>query len=83
MDVTSHPAQGYYELNAYPVRTLKTLGATLIAGSDAPVNTRDPQPFVNMALAVTRADGGKAGEVAKTKVLETFFMGAKVYRRAE
>jgi predicted amidohydrolase YtcJ len=136
-----HPAQGYYELNAYPVRTLKTLGATLIAGSDAPVNTRDPQPFVNMAVAVTRAipgqpplniaqsvplrdvidaytingaqylkrdkvagsieagksadfivldrdilalaDGGKAGEVAKTKVLETFFMGAKVYQRAE
>lgn len=136
-----HPAQGYYEKNAYPVRTLKTLGATLIAGSDAPVNTRDPQPFVNMAVAVTRAipgqpplniaqsvplrdvidaytingaqylkrdtvagsieagksadfivldrdilalaDGGKAGEVAKTKVLETYFRGTKVYRRAE
>jgi len=136
-----HPAQGYYELNAYPVRTLKNMGAVLIAGSDAPVNTRDPQPFVNMAVAVTRAipgqpplniaqsvplrdvidaytingaqylkrdkvagsieagksadfivldrdilalaDGGKAREVAKTKVLETFFMGAKVYRRSE
>jgi predicted amidohydrolase YtcJ len=136
-----HPAQGYYEKNAYPVRALKTLGATLIAGSDAPVNTRDPQPFVNMAVAVTRAipgqpplniaqsvplrdvidaytingaqylkrdrvagsieagksadfivldrdilalaDGGKAAEVAKTKVLKTFFMGAKVYQRAE
>jgi predicted amidohydrolase YtcJ len=136
-----HPAQGYYELNAYPVHTLKNMGAVLIAGSDAPVNTRDPQPFVNMAVAVTRAipgqpplniaqsvplrdvidaytingaqylkrdkvagsieagksadfivldrdilalaDGGKAAEVAKTKVLETFFMGAKVYQRAE
>lgn len=49
-----HPANGYYEQNAYPVRSLKAAGATLIAGSDAPVNTRDPQPFVNMALAVTR-----------------------------
>jgi predicted amidohydrolase YtcJ len=136
-----HPAQGYYELNAYPVHTLKNMGAVLIAGSDAPVNTRDPQPFVNMAVAVTRAipgrpplniaqsvplrdvidaytingaqylkrdnvagsieagksadfivldrdilalaDGGKAAEVAKTKVLETFFMGTKVYRRPE
>jgi predicted amidohydrolase YtcJ len=136
-----HPAQGYYELNAYPVRTLKTLGATLVAGSDAPVNTRDPQPFVNMAVAVTRAipgqpplniaesvplrdaidaytingakylkrdkvagsieagksadfivldrdilalaDGGKAAEVAKTKVLETFFMGTKVFQRPD
>jgi predicted amidohydrolase YtcJ len=136
-----HPAQGYYELNAYPARTLKTLGATLIAGSDAPVNTRDPQPFVNMAAAVTRAlpgqaplniaesvplrdvidaytingaqylkrdkvagsietgksadfivldrdilalaDGGNAGEVAKTKVLKTYFMGTKVFQRPE
>jgi hypothetical protein len=136
-----HPARGYYEQNAYPVRTLKTLGATLVAGSDAPVNTRDPQPFVNMAVAVTRAlpgkpplniaqsvplrdvidaytingaqylkrdkvagsieagksadfivldrdilalaDGGKAGEVAKTQVLETYFMGTKVYQRPQ
>ncbi len=136
-----HPANGYYEKNAYPVHTLKALGATLIAGSDAPVNTRDPQPFVNMAVAVTRAlpgqpplniaesvplrdvidaytingaqylkrdkvagsieagksadfivldrdilalaDGGKAGEVAKTQVLKTYFMGAKVYQRPE
>jgi predicted amidohydrolase YtcJ len=136
-----HPAQGYYELNAYPVRSLKTKGATLIAGSDAPVNTRDPQPFVNMSVAVTRAipgqpplnigesvplrdvidaytingaqylkrdkvagslesgksadfivldrdilalaDGGKAAEVAKTQVLETYFQGAKVYQRTK
>jgi predicted amidohydrolase YtcJ len=136
-----HPAKGYYELNAYPVRSLKNLGATLVAGSDAPVDTRDPRPFVNMAMAVTRAipgkpplniaesvplrdvidaytingaqylkrdkvagsiesgksadfivldrdilslaDGGKAAEVAKTQVLETFFMGSKVFQRAK
>ena len=49
-----HPANGYYELNSYPARTLRDAGAILLAGSDAPVNTRDPQPFVNMAMAVTR-----------------------------
>jgi predicted amidohydrolase YtcJ len=133
-----HPAHGYYEQNAYPVRTLKNLGATLIAGSDAPVDTRDPRPFVNMAMAVTRrlpgrpplnsaqsvplrdaidaytingakylkrdpeagsievgksadfivldrdilalADADKADDVAKTQVLETYFMGTRVYQ---
>ena len=49
-----HPAGGYYERNAYPVRALRDAGAILIAGSDAPVETRDPRPFVNMAMAVTR-----------------------------
>src|SRR5579872_1976954 len=49
-----HPARGYYETNAYPVRSVKAAGGTLAAGSDAPVNTRDPQPFVNMAIGVTR-----------------------------
>jgi len=111
----------------------------LIAGSDAPVNTRDPQPFVNMAMAVTRrlpgrtalnasqgisirdavdaytingarylgrdavagsievgksadfvvvdrnilalADGDHADDVAKTRVLETWFRGKAVYVR--
>ncbi len=55
-----HPADGYYERNAYPVRSLRDAGAILVAGSDAPVDTRDPQPFVNMASAVTRAAKGLA-----------------------
>ncbi len=134
-----HPADGYYEQNAYPVRSLKEAGATLLGGSDAPVNTRDPQPFVNIAMAATRrlpgkpplnaaeaipvrdaidaytingarylgrdheagsieagksadfvvldrdilalADGGRAEEVGKTRVLETWFMGKAVYVR--
>lgn len=138
-DAALHPADGYYEQNAYPVRALRDAGATLIAGSDAPVNTRDPQPFVNMAMAVTRrlpgrpalnagqsvtirdvidaytingarylgrdavagsieagksadfvvldrnilalADGGKADDIAKTRVLETWFRGKAVYVR--
>jgi hypothetical protein len=54
-----HPRGGYYEKNAYPVRALKDAGAILVAGSDAPVETRDPQPFVNMAMAVTRRLPGR------------------------
>ena len=56
-----HPVDGYYEKNAYPVRALKDAGAILVAGSDAPVETHDPRPFVNMAMAVTRRlPGGSA-----------------------
>jgi predicted amidohydrolase YtcJ len=49
-----HVPGSYYEENSYPVRSTKEAGAILVAGSDAPVNTRDPQPFVNMAIAITR-----------------------------
>ena len=134
-----HPRDGYYENNAYPVRSARNAGATLVAGSDAPVDTDDPRPFVNMAIAVTRrvpgqpplnpgqsitirdaldsytingaryltvdretgsietgksadfvvvdqdilalADMGKADDIARTHVLETWFMGRKVYQR--
>jgi predicted amidohydrolase YtcJ len=54
-----HPAGGYYEKNAYPVRSLRDAGAILVAGSDAPVDTSDPRPFINMAMAVTRAIAGQ------------------------
>ncbi len=54
-----HVAGSYYEANTYPFRAAKDAGATLVAGSDAPVNTRDPQPFVNMATAVTRRIPGE------------------------
>jgi predicted amidohydrolase YtcJ len=54
-----HVAGSYYEENTYPFRAAKDAGAILVAGSDAPVNTRDPQPFVNMAIAVTRRTPGQ------------------------
>ena len=54
-----HVAGSYYEDNTYPFRATKEAGAILVAGSDAPVNTRDPQPFVNMATAVTRHSPGE------------------------
>jgi predicted amidohydrolase YtcJ len=132
-----HPAGSYYDKNAYPVKTMKDAGAILLGGSDAPVETSDPRPFINMSMAVTRAaggrpalnaaesvpirdvvdaytingarflnidkdagsleagksadfivvdrdilalaDGGKAADVAKTKVLGTWFKGQRVF----
>jgi len=135
-----HPPDGYYERNAYPVRTTKAAGAVLLAGSDAPVETSDPRPFINMERAVTRslhglpplnaaqrigirdvieaytingarylqrdaeagsievgksadfivldqdivalADQGKPEQIGATRVLETWFMGKRVYQAA-
>ncbi|HEY0768191.1 MAG TPA: amidohydrolase family protein, partial [Steroidobacteraceae bacterium] len=54
-----HVPGSNYEEFSYPFRTSKDAGAILVAGSDAPVNTRDPQPFVNMATAVTRRAPGQ------------------------
>jgi predicted amidohydrolase YtcJ len=136
-----HQKGSYYESNTYPVRAIQAAGGILVAGSDAPVETNDPRPFVNMARAVTRADPGlpalspeqsiplrdaidaytvngaemlylkdvagslevgksgdfivldrdilaladshRAAEVADTRVLATWFLGNKVYSRAE
>jgi predicted amidohydrolase YtcJ len=50
-----HNPSNYYEHQAYPALSTKKAGAILIAGSDAPVDDRDPRPFYNMALGVTRA----------------------------
>jgi len=132
-----HDPTSYAEKNDYPVKAAKEAGAILVAGSDAPVLTNDPQPFVNMEMAVTRArhglppinpsqrvsirdvldaytingahalgraseigslevgksadfvvvdqdilalgDAGHAEKVGDTKVLETWFMGTRVY----
>jgi predicted amidohydrolase YtcJ len=49
-----HVPGSYYEAHVYPVRSIQKAGGILVAGSDAPVDTRDPRPFVNMAHALTR-----------------------------
>ncbi len=49
-----HVAGSYFEENFYPFRTSVDAGAIAVGGSDAPVATRDPQPFVNIAAAVAR-----------------------------
>ena len=135
-----HNPDSYYERNTYPTKTAKAAGAILAAGSDAPVLTKDPQPFVNMEFGVTRArhglrpmspqqrldirdlidaytingaraldraseigslevgksadfividqnilalaDQGRPDKIGDTKVLETFFMGKKIFSAA-
>jgi len=54
-----HPPGSYYESNTYPVKAVKDAGGILAAGSDAPVETPDPRPFVNMARAILRSYPGK------------------------
>ena len=54
-----HRPGSYYESNTYPVKAVRAAGGILTAGSDAPVETRDPRPFINMTRAVTRAYPGK------------------------
>jgi len=54
-----HRAGNYYDANAYPFHGVKQAGGVLIAGSDAPVETPDPRPFVNMSYAILRRDAGQ------------------------
>lgn len=49
-----YDSEGYYMTNAYPARSILNAGGVIIAGSDAPVDTRDPRPFVNIEGAVNR-----------------------------
>jgi predicted amidohydrolase YtcJ len=56
---TLHRAASYYDANAYPFRAVKQAGGILVAGSDAPVETPDPRPFVNMSYAILRHDPGQ------------------------
>jgi len=58
-DAERHVPGSFYEENVYPFRTSKDAGGILVAGSDAPVTTRDPQPFVNMAVAIARRSPGQ------------------------
>ncbi len=48
---------GYYYRQAYPAGSILAAGGVLAAGSDAPVDTDDPRPFVNLQIAITRDAG--------------------------
>ena len=63
--------QGYYMKNAYPAESIRRAGGVIIAGSDAPVDTRDPRPFFNIEGAVTR-DVFDAGALNKEERLSIF-----------
>ena len=45
---------GYYMENVYPAGAIRDAGGVIIAGSDAPVDTKDPRPFINIEGAVAR-----------------------------
>ena len=53
-----HNPASAYEKAFYPARSTRDAGGILAAGSDAPVGTRDPQPFMNMQVGVTRSEPG-------------------------
>lgn len=63
--------QGYYLKNAYPAESIRKAGGVIIAGSDAPVDTRDPRPFVNIEGAVSR-DIFEAGALNASESLSIF-----------
>ena len=48
---------GYLHDALYPVERSRQAGAVLVAGSDAPVDSRDPRPFENMAAGIVKAAG--------------------------
>jgi predicted amidohydrolase YtcJ len=75
-----HPPGSFYDSSAYPVRAVKAAGGILAAGSDAPVDTRDPRPFINMAVAVTRrlpaqSPLGPQQAITLPEVIEAYTMG--------
>ena len=47
----------YYMKNVYPAKSIQDAGGILVNGSDAPVGSRDPMPFVSLQQAVYRSDG--------------------------
>lgn len=71
----------------YPVASTYKAGAILVAGSDAPVDTRDPNPFVNIATGITRALPGQkpynSGQAATlTQMLDAYTInGARAVRQ--
>lgn len=48
--------ENYYMRNVYPARSVQELGGVVTAGSDAPVDARDPRPYFNMEQAITRTN---------------------------
>ena len=84
-----HDPNSAYERQFYPVVQTQKAGAVLVAGSDAPVGTPDPQPFVNMVTAVTRSDGthppaNPAERISIEEVVSAYTIdGARALGRAE
>ncbi len=59
-----NPEHSYMQ-RAYAVKTALDAGIIPVFGSDAPVDSRDPRPFLNMEQALTRADNGRVLNAAE------------------
>ncbi|MBB3168278.1 amidohydrolase [Simiduia aestuariiviva] len=75
-----------YAMQHYPAKSALRQGATIVAGSDAPVDTRDPRPFVNIAAAVTRSAEGRIynpqERLSMTEALDAYTLnGAKALQQ--
>ena len=64
--------KSYYYRNTYPARSSQLAGAILAAGSDAPVETRDPRPFLNIEKAITRKNELTGRVMNQTEAISLF-----------
>jgi predicted amidohydrolase YtcJ len=81
---------GYVYQNTYPTASVKKAGGILVSGSDAPVETRDPRPLLNIEKAVTRKNDvtGRVynpdERLSVADVLDAYTInGAKMLNQAE
>ena len=66
--------RGYVYKNTYPAASVLAAGGILVAGSDAPVEERDPRPMLNIEKAVSRqneATGRILNENERVSVRDT------------
>ena len=62
----------YYYKNSYPVKTVQDAGGILVAGSDAPVETRDPRPFYNLEKSITRKNNDTGRIMNSSEAIDLF-----------
>ncbi|MGR1198141.1 amidohydrolase [Aeromonas hydrophila] len=80
---------GYLQQALYPVESSRKAGAILVAGSDAPVDSRDPRPFENMAAGIVRAAGSDdafraSQRISLAEMLAAYTInGARAVRQGE
>lgn len=78
----------YYYQHFYPVVSIQNSGGILAGGSDAPVETDDPRPFLNIQSAVTRDRGfGSFNPAQRLDILDAIdsytINGARLMNQAE
>jgi len=65
-----NPAHDYMQ-HVFTVKTAMDAGVVPVFGSDAPVDSRDPRPFQNMAKAITRENQGLVLNAAESMDVHT------------